>query len=197
MRTYTRANKSYFYSTGHSSIFYIHTHAHKMNIVFFLSCLLWLLNCLFLNVRCGHFLFVYVLVKFVLYLWKLNLKVTPVNYGRYSVHYRRSILVIGEGNSIKLSTEFVQMLCGKIWKHFYSPSQLWIDCVVDWSFYLWSGNRSRRRKTLKSNQLYSAWKLTLCCILRSGCVNTYLKPNNCLKYFKPYHWVQIICDKNT
>ena len=33
-------------------------------------------------------MFVYVLVKFVLYLWKQNLKITPVNYRRYLVLYR-------------------------------------------------------------------------------------------------------------
>ena len=54
---------------------YIHTHAHKMNIV-------WLLNCLFLNICCCHIPFVYVLLKFELYLWKRNRTVTPVNYER-------------------------------------------------------------------------------------------------------------------
>ena len=40
----------------------------------FLSCLLWLLNCLFLYVCCCHIPFVYVLVKSVLYWWKLICK---------------------------------------------------------------------------------------------------------------------------
>ena len=44
----------------------------------------WWLNSLFLNIPC-HIPFVYVLVKFVLYLWKRNLKVTLVNCGRYLV----------------------------------------------------------------------------------------------------------------
>ena len=68
-----------------------YTRAHEMNIViwFILSCLLlWLLTFLFLNICCCHIPFVYVLVKFVLYLWKRNLKVTPVNYGRYFFLYK-------------------------------------------------------------------------------------------------------------
>ena len=36
------------------------------------------------------------LIKFVFYLWKLNLKVTPVNYGRYSVHHKLQITPIVE-----------------------------------------------------------------------------------------------------
>ena len=43
---------------------------------------------MFLNICCCHITFVYVLVKFVLYLWKRNLKVNPVNYGRYLVLHR-------------------------------------------------------------------------------------------------------------
>ena len=53
-----------------------------------MSCLsLWLLNCLFLNICCCHITFIYMPVKFVLYLWKQNLRVTPVNYRRYIVLY--------------------------------------------------------------------------------------------------------------
>ena len=47
---------------------------------------------MFLGVRCCHIPFVFLLIKFVLYLWKLNLKVTPVNYGRYSVHHKVTIV---------------------------------------------------------------------------------------------------------
>ena len=43
---------------------------------------------MFLNVCCCHIPFVYMLVKFVLYLWKQNLKVTPVNYGRYLIPHK-------------------------------------------------------------------------------------------------------------
>ena len=39
---------------------------------------------MFLNI-CWYVPFVYALVKFVLYLWKRNLKVTPVNDGRYLI----------------------------------------------------------------------------------------------------------------
>ena len=65
--TSTHGRTNHFYRNGHSCVFYIHTHVHKMNIVFslFLSCLLALSNCLFLDIYCCHNPFVYVLVKFV------------------------------------------------------------------------------------------------------------------------------------
>ena len=43
---------------------------------------------MFLNICCCHIPFVYVLVKFVLYLWKRSLEVTSVNYGRYRVLHK-------------------------------------------------------------------------------------------------------------
>ena len=45
---------------------------------------------------CCHIPFVYVFVKFVLYLWKRNLKVTPVNYGMYLVLHKFLVVLVAE-----------------------------------------------------------------------------------------------------
>ena len=51
--------------------------------------------------------------------------------------------------------------------------QLWINIKTEWVLQTWWGNKSRRRKTLNSNLLNSASKLTLCHILpeRRGWIN--------------------------
>ena len=58
MWTHTRANNPIFIQLT-MTVF----------LIISIPILLWLLNCLFLNIRCCHIPLVYVLVKFVLYLW--------------------------------------------------------------------------------------------------------------------------------
>ena len=41
----------------------------------------------------------------------------------------------------------------------------WVDSIIDWDFYPWFRNNSRRMKTLILNQLYATYKLTLFYIL--------------------------------
>ena len=70
---------------------------------------------MFLNICCCHIPFVYVLVKFMLYLWKRNPKVTPVNYWRYLVLH-------------KLEGNYIRMLCvilNKSWKQHSTKQQLY------------------------------------------------------------------------
>ena len=78
------------------AVFFTQTHTlMKWTLYFkcFLLCLLfWLLRCLFLNICCYHIPSVYVLVKFVLYSGKWNLKVTPVNYERYLVFHKTKLI---------------------------------------------------------------------------------------------------------
>ena len=91
VHTHTRANKSFFYWTGYVFYTHTHTHTHKMNIIFWLFLsflLLWISNCLFLNICWCHIPFVDVMVKFMLYLRRRILKVTSVNYGRYLVLHK-------------------------------------------------------------------------------------------------------------
>ena len=56
------------------------------------------------------------------------------------------------------------ILLGKAWIQLFSL-QPRVNSKVDWALYPWHGNWSRRRKTLNSNLLNPAKKLTSCHIL--------------------------------
>ena len=86
--------------------------------------------------------------------------------------------IIGNGPKFKswkwlFTFHIALILSGKVWIQLFSL-QLWESSRADWVLLPWLSNQSRRMKTLNSNLLNYALKLTLCHILlmrREGLVN--------------------------
>ena len=82
------------------------------------------------------------------------------------------VIVLGNGHGDTSSNSGLDWLhvhialipLGKVWIQLFSL-QLWVNSRTDRGLQPWRGNYSRRRKTLNSNLLNSAKKLTLCHVL--------------------------------
>ena len=78
----------YFHLTGHNCISTKAARTLCFSLVF-IPVLLWILNCLFLNVRSCHIPFILRACKIcVVFVVELNLKVIPVKYGRELTNYK-------------------------------------------------------------------------------------------------------------
>ena len=89
VNTHTHTSeKSYFHLTSHKCISTKAARTLCFSLIF-IPVLLWILNCLFLNVHCCHSPFVLCACKIcVVFVVELNVKVIPVKYGRELTHYK-------------------------------------------------------------------------------------------------------------